>query len=265
MTPWGATLTACVVRKSDFFWISVGDSPLFLFREGHLQRINQDHSYGGELDRKLKAGRITFDQTSSENNSRNMLTSYLGLEHLNQIDLSTVPIELKPFDKVLLCSDGLIDALSPFEICQALELSESAQTKCEKLIKQALDKQIKNQDNITVLLFEMEPLEKVEEVESSAQVFPRFKLGYGLIIGVLLLLIWFTWVFIFDTKEQPEKASPVHKGSAKGQGQGTQESVICENIKCYQAILKSLKQYDGRYRWQGWQANRGRFNDVSKA
>ena len=52
----GCTLVACVIEGEDLRWVSVGDSHLYLLRDGEITKKNADHSYGGFLDRMAEAG-----------------------------------------------------------------------------------------------------------------------------------------------------------------------------------------------------------------
>ena len=85
------------------------------------------------------------------------ITSYLGLERIPKIDLSTNPRHLQQGDQILLCSDGLVNAMSHSEIISGLQTGKSAQDKCEYLTQQVLKKQRPHQDNITTLLLELQP------------------------------------------------------------------------------------------------------------
>ena len=195
----GTTLVACVLQSNKLYWISVGDSSLFLYRDGQLKKINKEHSYGAEIDMKLKAGQITPEEAHSEAKRRNMLTSYLGIERIPQIDLPQVPIELKPGEKVLLCSDGLVNAMSDAEIEFVLQEKKNAQGKCEFLTQQALKKQMPRQDNITTVLLELN--QKVPEPEPVPQ---KNYLGImAVVVGILLLIVILAAAFVYKGKIWP--------------------------------------------------------------
>lgn len=153
----GTTLVACVVDGKALHWVSVGDSSLYLYTEGKLTKINQSHSYGAEIQEKLNAGLLTPEQVQLDPKKRHLLTSYLGLEKIPKIDIPETHYELELGNKILLCSDGLDNALSPAEIEKCLQQKIIAQEKCDQLMAAALGKKHQNQDNITIILSELEP------------------------------------------------------------------------------------------------------------
>src|SRR5207302_6498377 len=57
--PMGSTFVGITVMKNALHWVSVGDSPLFLFREGKLMRLNADHSLAPILDERVRSGELT--------------------------------------------------------------------------------------------------------------------------------------------------------------------------------------------------------------
>jgi serine/threonine protein phosphatase PrpC len=161
----GTTLIACVLQEDRLYWVSVGDSSLMLYRNGNLVSLNTMHSYGALLDAQAEAGYITKEEAQAEPHSRRKLTSYVGLDHIPKIDAPAVPLILQPDESVLLCTDGLIDALSNEEISQCLSTEQAAQQKCEILIHEALKKKIVNQDNMTAVLLEIKKICKTQNVE----------------------------------------------------------------------------------------------------
>ncbi|MBF0344820.1 MAG: serine/threonine-protein phosphatase [Nitrospirae bacterium] len=163
----GTTLVAAVIRSNKLSWVSVGDSRLFLYRGGQLLDINENHSYGAELDAKKKLSQISTEELEAGKKNRGMLTSYLGLEDIPQIDISNQPIELYPNERVLICTDGLTDALTKNEITMLLKSSNSAQETCETLIQHALDKNLYKQDNITIILLELKLNDKPQTVDGA--------------------------------------------------------------------------------------------------
>lgn len=153
----GTTLVACVVQGKRFYWLSVGDSSLYLYTNGKLTKINKTHSYGAQIQEQIEAGILTREEAALDMKKRNMLTSYLGLEEIPKIDFSENYYELELGNKILLCSDGLDNALSEAQIEDSLRLEMMSQEKCDKLMANALGKNRPNQDNITFALLELEP------------------------------------------------------------------------------------------------------------
>ena len=103
----GATLCAALVRQRRLYWLSVGDSRLYLFRKGELVQVSHDHTYAAELARRLSAGEITEAVYRQEMTRGEALFSFLGAGGLAQVDLGGTGLLLREDDAVLLCSDGL--------------------------------------------------------------------------------------------------------------------------------------------------------------
>ncbi|MEO0916309.1 MAG: protein phosphatase 2C domain-containing protein [Pseudomonadota bacterium] len=102
----GSTLLVPVVRADKLYWISVGDSPLLLFRGGALRQLNKDHSMAPQIDQMAKAGALTAAE-AKDHPDRNTLTSVINGEEIDKIDCPTKPIALEPDDIIIAASDGL--------------------------------------------------------------------------------------------------------------------------------------------------------------
>ncbi|MEW5914185.1 MAG: protein phosphatase 2C domain-containing protein, partial [Thermodesulfobacteriota bacterium] len=152
----GTTLVAAVVQGGLLYWVSVGDSRLYRFRNGRLEMINEEHSFGAELDAQLAAGQISAGEAQAQANKRHMLTSYLGIPRIPKISLSRVPLDLRAGDQILLCTDGL-NTLSEAEIQYCLGQPAAAQEKCDAMGQMVLDKRKRRQDNVTIVLLEAGP------------------------------------------------------------------------------------------------------------
>ncbi|MEM9583130.1 MAG: protein phosphatase 2C domain-containing protein [Pseudomonadota bacterium] len=114
----GATLLSAVVKNGDLFWISIGDSPLFLFRDGVLRQLNEDHSMARQIDLMHEKGMLDAEEAQSHPD-RNVLTSVLFGAPIAQIDCPSSPVSLQAGDTVIVASDGL-QFLSDEEISKVL-------------------------------------------------------------------------------------------------------------------------------------------------
>jgi len=149
----GSTLAAAVVRGENLYWASVGDSRIYLRRRGRLARLTEDHVYGLELAMEVAAGTLSREEAETHP-QRGQVVSFLGLRSLGRVDRSVKPFPLQPGDRILLCSDGLYNALSDEEMA---ELSGGPpQEACEALVRGTLSKGLKNQDNVTVAMLACE-------------------------------------------------------------------------------------------------------------
>jgi PPM family protein phosphatase len=102
----GATLLAPVFVGSRLYWISIGDSPLLLFRQGVLRQLNEDHSMAPQIDFMIRTGLLSED-AGRNHPDRSCLTSVLGGEDIPRIDCPAEPFELQEGDILIAASDGI--------------------------------------------------------------------------------------------------------------------------------------------------------------
>lgn len=102
----GATLVAPVLMRGRLYWISVGDSPLLLYRNGILSQLNEDHSMAPQIDYLVRSG-LMEAETAINHPDRQCLTSVLAGRQVPRIDCPETPVQLKHGDIVIAASDGL--------------------------------------------------------------------------------------------------------------------------------------------------------------
>jgi PPM family protein phosphatase len=105
-TGMGATLLAPVLVGRKLYWISIGDSPLLLYRDGEVRQLNEDHSMAPQIDFMVRTGLIT-EEVGRNHPDRSCLTSVLGGEEIARIDCPSEPLELKDGDILIVASDGI--------------------------------------------------------------------------------------------------------------------------------------------------------------
>lgn len=143
----GTTLTV-VWEGEEYVYIGhVGDSRAYLYRDGTLRQMTEDHSMVGEL---LRAGAITAEKARTHP-QRNVITRAVGTDQTLQPDVFRI-LKSKG-DKWLLCSDGLTDMVEDQQILQTLE-RYATKDAAQKLLQLALDGGGK--DNVSVMLLEVE-------------------------------------------------------------------------------------------------------------
>lgn len=97
----GTTLVALLVIGATGFIIYVGDSRIYLLREGVLEQLTEDHTVRNELIKKRKMSREQVEQIAQ----KNAITRAVGVyEH---VEPDTLVLDLLQGDRFLLCSDGL--------------------------------------------------------------------------------------------------------------------------------------------------------------
>lgn len=102
----GATLVVPALVENRLWWISVGDSPLFLYRNGKLSQLNEDHSMAPQIDFMVKSG-LMDAEVAANHPDRNCLISVLMGTRIPKIDCPGKPVELRAGDIVICASDGL--------------------------------------------------------------------------------------------------------------------------------------------------------------
>jgi serine/threonine protein phosphatase PrpC len=102
----GATLVSLVMVENRMYWMSIGDSPLFLLRDGKLSQLNEDHSLAPQIDFMVEQGLI--DANAAKNHpDRNCLTSVVMGSRIAKSDCPAKPFELRMGDIIVVSSDGL--------------------------------------------------------------------------------------------------------------------------------------------------------------
>ena len=102
----GATLLAPVLVEDRLYWVSVGDSPLYLFRKGELLRLNENHALGSQIDYLVSSGTMSREEALSYPD-QTCLTSVLIGEDIAQLDCPRNPIQIMDGDILIVASDGL--------------------------------------------------------------------------------------------------------------------------------------------------------------
>ena len=187
----GSTLVAAVVASEGLNWISVGDSPLWLFREGQLERLNADHSMAPVLADLVATGRMTAEEATRDSRRHSLRSAVMG-DDIHLIDVSSQPVAVQKGDRLLLASDGLM-TLSDQEIAAILKKTQDAPLadSAEVLIQAVEAAEQPHQDNATVLLYALAEDAELAAAdvgeEKVAQDKPRLKRKpWSRLLGMLL-------------------------------------------------------------------------------
>lgn len=148
----GSTLIGTLFGPEGLEWVSVGDSPLYLYRNGEIALLNEDHSLAPALDQMAAEGRLSPDEARNDPR-RHLLRSAVVGDELELVDLSRQPLELQVGDCVVLASDG-IHTLEADEIARVIGayLDDGCQAIAEALVRTVEQVRDPHQDNITVLV-----------------------------------------------------------------------------------------------------------------
>lgn len=153
----GSTMIAAVFDSTGLEWVSVGDSPLYLFRHSKITLLNEDHSLAPALDQMAAEGRMTLAAARSDPR-RHMLRSAVTGEDLELVDLSRKPVSLELGEYVILASDG-IHTIGEAEIARIVlaTASKGPQAVADELVNAVLEVGELHQDNITVIAVRRSP------------------------------------------------------------------------------------------------------------
>ncbi len=194
MTGMGTTLVVALYGSWGWIFANVGDSRAYLFRDGRIRQVTEDHSWVAE---QTRLGVLTPEQ-AAHHPLRNIITRSLGSEDTLDPDIFTQPA--RPGDVVLLCSDGLTNLVRENEITRLLK-SYPLDEVAEKLLDLALERGAP--DNVTLILIRLEN----GKPRRSRSIFPWL----ALLMATLALGSFLFWSYLrpAPTTEAPTPSSVV--------------------------------------------------------
>src|SRR5206468_12582379 len=110
----GTTLTTLFLHGERAFLGHVGDSRGYLYRDGKVRQLTEDHSWIAE---QVKAGLLSADD-ARDSKFKHIITRSVGFERDVMVDLHQLPLALG--DCFILCSDGLSNYLEADELATVL-------------------------------------------------------------------------------------------------------------------------------------------------
>lgn len=144
----GTTMAVLVLKGDTAYVANVGDSRVYLIRNGRLTQLSMDHSVVGEL---VREGRMTEEQARKAPNN-NVITHYLGMppeEMVSKFVYQTTE-NIMPGDRFMICSDGLCDLLSNASIENRLMKYKTPGECARQLVLDALE--MGGKDNTTCVV-----------------------------------------------------------------------------------------------------------------
>jgi len=141
----GTTLVASLFYDNRVLVAHLGDSRLYLMREGELRQVTRDHSL---LQEQIDSGLLTVEQAKNAQH-KNLVTKALGIDPSVEPEIHEYPTQ--PGDIYLLCSDGLCDMVEDEEIGATLRaLGANLKLAAQQLVQMANDNG--GRDNVSVIL-----------------------------------------------------------------------------------------------------------------
>ena len=148
----GTTLIAAVVIGPALYWVSVGDSLLWVFRDGRLHRLNADHSMRPVLQDLVELGRMTEEEALNDPRANQLRSAIFG-DAVPLIDMNADGFGLERGDLVVLASDGL-ETLPDEALAEVIMAgADDAQGIVEALLDGVARAGRPGQDNTTALVY----------------------------------------------------------------------------------------------------------------
>lgn len=145
----GTTVVAVLAGPTHIGVVHVGDSRVYLMREGELEQITEDHS----LLNHYRRTRPMTDEEIRNFKGKNVIVRAVGLRDAVQPEVQAVSVQ--PGDLLLLCTDGLSDLVDDDTIADVIrDAHDALEPAVDKLIQLALD--AGGKDNVTVMLLRVD-------------------------------------------------------------------------------------------------------------
>jgi serine/threonine protein phosphatase PrpC len=165
----GTTVATLLITPSRIIAANVGDSRIYMVRDGHIERLSKDHTIVAE---QVEMGVMTEEEASSAP-LKHVLTRNLG--SAENVEPEIFEIEPSNDDRLILCSDGLTDLVSDREILEMTQDVEDPENLCNQFVEKVLKRGA--HDNTTVVSVFLSDMKK-------KGVNPLGKIGLPLVGGI---------------------------------------------------------------------------------
>jgi protein phosphatase len=132
------------IAGGDLFFANVGHSRAYLFRDGGLFQLTTDHTLEQQRGDTARPAALTH----AKKDFTHVVTATVGGRA--QLDVAIEHIDLLTADRLLLCTNGLTDAVSENDIAATLALSRRPEDDCQRLID--LASHARAADDVTVMV-----------------------------------------------------------------------------------------------------------------
>jgi protein phosphatase len=137
------SLAAMYIAGADLFFANVGHSKGFLFRDGGLFQLTTDHTVD---PRRTVGGHVSVGDTRKD--FTHVVTKFVGGN--GDLDVAIEHVDLLTGDRLVLCTNGLTDAVGVAEIAGTLALQRRPEDDCQRLIELAAASRAA--DDVTVVV-----------------------------------------------------------------------------------------------------------------
>ncbi len=214
----GTTCVVVILHNGYLFAGHIGDSRLYLWRNGKMIRLSRDHS---RVQFMVEAGIIT-EEEAKKHPHQNFLARVLGSNQQPRVELLAPPRKMQLGDRLLLCSDGLYNEVEEDTMAEVIAQLEP-QAATEKLVE--LANQNGGNDNITVQIVSYGDIQPKVLEEAWFQ-FERP--SQGVLFYVACCVLFFLLGFFSGRTGQPPQ-KPTTKASFHGHGSGKSRAHIHHN------------------------------------
>ncbi|MBS0241434.1 MAG: protein phosphatase 2C domain-containing protein [Proteobacteria bacterium] len=155
-----STVVAAIVDSGEVSWVSVGDSHLYIWRQGKLSKLNEDHSQAGLM---VRSGQYQPGDPEVQA-VKSVLVSALTGRKLELVDLPQRGFKVEPGDVLMLASDGL-NTLNDAEIAGivAATREQGARRLATALLEEVRNRRVERQDNTTVAIARIPEPQPIDE------------------------------------------------------------------------------------------------------
>ncbi len=157
----GCTLSCVRVQGKHLYYLSVGDSRIYLIRNNRLYQLNNIHNHREDMRRKAAEEGLDWESISRSPlmvSQGSRITSYLCGSGVPQVDCPDEPLKLQTGDCILVASDGIL-SLPLREVALALRTDSvadrTAARDVSRLLDRVLDRKARHQDNVSVGLIRL--------------------------------------------------------------------------------------------------------------
>ncbi len=144
LTGMGTTFIVASIHNNKLFVGNVGDSRLYVIRNGEIIQITIDHTLVMEM---LKSGDLTEEELFNHPN-KNIITRAVGTQ--SEVNIDTFEIQIYSNDIIMMCSDGLNNMLKDNEVVEIIYKNNNIDDAIQTLINCANEKG--GLDNISIIL-----------------------------------------------------------------------------------------------------------------
>jgi serine/threonine protein phosphatase PrpC len=152
----GSTIVAAAIVNDRLYWVSLGDSRLYLCRgDNPAAQLTRDHTVAAFLAVQVERGEISAAD-AADAPDREALTGYLGSPEQPRPGIERAGLPLRTCDRIIACSDGVYRVLSP-QALAGIGCGQHPMAAAEQIRDAVLALALPHQDNLTIAILDVRP------------------------------------------------------------------------------------------------------------